>query len=161
MKNFTLCAVAALMLAGAANAGAAPPAAPGAIVPVTHTDAGWKALLPPLSYQVLRHAATETAFTGRLLNEHRRGTFVCAGCGLELFSSGTKFDSGTGWPSFWQPIAKSHVLVNSDNSLGMSRDEVRCARCGGHLGHVFNDGPAPTGLRYCMNSAALSFLPAK
>jgi peptide-methionine (R)-S-oxide reductase len=161
MKNLARCAVAAAMLAAAAAALAAPPAAPKPIVPVTHTDAEWKALLPSLSYQVLRHAATETAFTGRWWNEHRRGTFACAGCGLELFSSGTKFDSGTGWPSFWQPIAKQRVLVNADPSLGISRDEVRCARCAGHLGHVFDDGPAPTGLRYCMNSAALTFLPAK
>ncbi len=160
MKSMRSVLVAALLV-GATAASAATPPVRKAITPVTHTDAEWKALLPPLGYQVLRHAATETAFTGRWWNEHRRGTFACAGCGLELFSSGTKFDSGTGWPSFSQPIGKDRVLVNSDRSLGMSRNEVRCARCGGHLGHVFDDGPAPTGLRYCMNSAALSFRPAK
>jgi peptide-methionine (R)-S-oxide reductase len=139
--NRVACSIlAAILLTGATFADAASPPAPRAIVPVTHTDAEWKALLPPLGYQVLRHAATETAFTGRWWNEHRRGTFVCAGCGLDLFTSGSKFDSGTGWPSFRQPIAKNRVSVNTDSSLGMSRDEVRCARCGGHLGHVFDDG---------------------
>jgi peptide-methionine (R)-S-oxide reductase len=143
--------------------GAAPAVTPAAkpIVPVTRTDAEWKAMLPPLGYRVLRHSATETAFTGRWWNEHRRGTYVCAGCGLELFRSATKFESGTGWPSFWQPFEKNRVLVGTDTSLGMTRDEVRCARCGGHLGHVFDDGPAPTGLRYCINSAALGFVPAR
>jgi peptide-methionine (R)-S-oxide reductase len=161
MRNFARCALAAALLGGGTLASAATPVAPKRIVPVTHTDAEWKAMLPPLGYQVLRRGATEVAFTGRWWNEHRRGTFVCAGCGLELFSSGSKFDSGTGWPSFRQPIERDRVLVSTDNSLGMSRDEVRCARCGGHLGHVFDDGPPPTGLRYCMNSAALSFRPVK
>ena len=163
MTNFPRNALVAALLAGA-GASAVSAATPPASLPittVTHTDAEWKALLPPLGYRVLRHAATEIAFTGRWWNEHRRGTFACAGCALDLFPSRTKFDSGTGWPSFWQPVEKNRVLVNTDTSLGVSRDEVRCARCGGHLGHVFDDGPAPTGLRYCINSAALTFVPAK
>ena len=161
MMNFPRNALVAALLTGASAVSAARPPAPLPITTVTRTDAEWKALLPPLSYRVLRHAATETAFTGQWWNEHRRGTFACAGCALDLFPSRTKFDSGTGWPSFWQPVEKNRVRVNTDTSLGVSRDEVRCARCGGHLGHVFDDGPAPTGLRYCINSAALTFLPAK
>jgi peptide-methionine (R)-S-oxide reductase len=123
------------------------------------TDAQWKAKLTPPAYAVLRHEGTETPFTSPLNDEHRKGTFTCAGCALALFASDTKFDSHTGWPSFWQPLANA-VNQRVDNSLGMERDEVHCRRCGGHLGHVFDDGPRPTGLRYCMNGVAMAFTPA-
>ena len=126
---------------------------------VTKTDEEWRRLLTPDQYQVLRHEATERAFSSPLLNEHRKGVFVCAGCALPLFMSETKFDSGTGWPSFWRPI-EGAVGTHVDRSFGMQRTEVHCRRCGGHLGHVFNDGPPPTGLRYCMNGVALKFEPS-
>jgi len=126
---------------------------------VEMTDAQWRAKLTPQAYAVLRHEGTETPFTSPLNDEHRKGTFTCAGCALALFASDTKFDSGTGWPSFWQPLPNA-VNQRVDNSLGMSRDEVHCRRCGGHLGHVFDDGPRPTGLRYCMNGVAMAFTPA-
>jgi peptide-methionine (R)-S-oxide reductase len=126
---------------------------------VTHTDAEWKKLLTPDQYAVLRHEATERPGSSPLDHETRRGTYACAGCALDLFSSTTKFDSGTGWPSFWAPLDKA-VLTKKDTTLGMLRDAVFCRRCGGHLGHVFDDGPKPTGLRYCMNGVALTFKPA-
>ena len=126
---------------------------------VTHTEEEWRKLLAPDQYAVLREAATERAFTSPLLDEHRRGNFACAGCDLDLFSSTTKFDSGTGWPSFWRALPHA-VIERSDRSLLMERTEVLCARCGGHLGHVFPDGPRPTGLRYCMNGLALKFVSA-
>jgi len=126
---------------------------------VTHTEAEWRKLLSPDQFAVLRQSATERPGTSPLLEEHRRGTFTCAGCDLDLFSSSTKFESGTGWPSFYAPLAKA-VGEEKDTTLGMVRIAVHCSRCGGHLGHVFDDGPKPTGLRYCMNGVALKFKPA-
>ena len=126
---------------------------------VAHSDEEWRKLLRPDQYAVLRQAGTETPFTSPLLHEERRGLFACAGCDLDLFSSTTKFDSGTGWPSFWAPIDKA-VLETKDTSFFMVRTAVSCSRCGGHLGHVFDDGPKPTGLRYCMNGVAMTFRPA-
>lgn len=126
---------------------------------VTRSPSEWRRILGPERYAVLREASTERPFSSPLLNEHRKGTFVCAGCALPLFSSATKFDSGTGWPSFWKPLDHA-VVTRPDHSLVMVRTEVLCARCGGHLGHVFDDGPRPTGLRYCMNGLALGFRPA-
>jgi peptide-methionine (R)-S-oxide reductase len=125
---------------------------------VTKSDAEWRKVLTREQYAVLRRAETEPPGTSPLNHEKRRGTFFCAGCGLALFSSATKFDSGTGWPSFWTPLDKA-VITRPDTSLGMNRTEVLCRRCGGHLGHVFEDGPKPTGLRYCMNGLALTFKP--
>ena len=125
---------------------------------VEHTDEEWRKQLTPAAYAVLRHQGTEPPFTSPLNREKRSGTFLCAGCGQALFSSGDKFDSGTGWPSFVRPLAGA-VGIETDESHGMVRTEVHCARCGGHLGHVFEDGPRPTGERYCMNGLALDFRP--
>jgi peptide-methionine (R)-S-oxide reductase len=126
---------------------------------VNHTPADWRRLLGPERYAVLRDASTERPFSSPLLNEHRKGLFDCAGCALPLFSSATKFESGTGWPSFFRVLPNA-IVTRADRSLLTERTEVLCRRCGGHLGHVFDDGPRPTGLRYCMNGLALKFVPA-
>lgn len=160
-----LAALAALSSAGrralVGRAFAAQPAAPQPATPyeITLSDAEWHRRLTPAQYTILRDAGTERPFSSPLNDEHRHGTFACAGCDLALFSSATKFDSHTGWPSFWKPLDHA-VGTNADSSFGMVRTEVHCRRCGGHLGHVFDDGPPPTGLRYCMNGLALTFHPA-
>jgi peptide-methionine (R)-S-oxide reductase len=121
------------------------------------TEAEWKAALTPEQYRVLRQKGTERAFTGRYWNHNEEGAYTCAGCGEVLFESGTKFDAGCGWPSFWDAVDPEKIVRKDDHSFGMHRIEVLCARCGGHLGHLFEDGPAPTGQRYCINSASLGF----
>ncbi len=128
---------------------------------VVKTDAEWKKQLTAEQFQVARKAGTEAPFTGKYWDNHEKGIYTCSSCGQELFTSDTKFESGTGWPSFYQPLKKQNVKENTDRTLGMSRTEVICSRCGAHLGHVFDDGPKPTGLRYCMNSASLDFVKAK
>jgi peptide-methionine (R)-S-oxide reductase len=128
---------------------------------VTHTEAEWKAKLTPKQFEVLRQKGTERAFSGEYWNNHAEGVYVCAGCGTPLFASEDKFESGTGWPSYTRPVADKNVEVEVDASYGMVREEVLCNVCGGHLGHVFDDGPAPTGKRYCINSASLTFTAKK
>ncbi|HEY0303066.1 MAG TPA: peptide-methionine (R)-S-oxide reductase MsrB [Rhizomicrobium sp.] len=147
-----------LLLGGAAAALGASPAF-AKTFEVTHSEAEWRRLLSPSAYHILREQGTEQPYSSPLLNEHRKGTFLCAGCALPLFASNTKFDSETGWPSFWQPLPNA-IETTTDRSWLVTRTEVHCRRCGGHLGHVFDDGPKPTGLRYCMDGVALKFKPA-
>ena len=129
--------------------------------PITRTDEEWKKLLTPEQYRVLRQKGTERAFTGEFWNTKDKGAYRCAACGEELFVSDTKYDSGCGWPSFFQPASSNKITEAEDNTLGMKRVEVMCSKCGGHLGHVLDDGPHPTGLRYCINAASLKFEPKK
>ncbi len=130
-----------------------------AVSKILKSEDEWKKVLTAPQFNVLREKGTERAGSSPLLKEHRAGVFHCAACNLPLFSSDTKFESGTGWPSFWKPFVEPNVTVAGDSTLGMERDEVLCARCGGHLGHVFSDGPKPTGSRYCINGVALKFEP--
>lgn len=146
------------MLAGVAWAAIAPAARAAAAYEVIHSDAEWRKILSPAAYDVMRHQGTEPPWSSPLEYEHRKGTYFCAGCDLAVFSSDTKFESGTGWPSFFRPLPNA-IATTVDRSLFEERTEVHCRRCGGHLGHVFDDGPKPTGLRYCMDGVALKFRP--
>jgi peptide-methionine (R)-S-oxide reductase len=159
MRRFLLTGGAMALLAGSGFSRFAALLAAAEAFPVPHTEAEWRKLLTPGQYAVLRESATEPPFSSPLLNEHRPGIFACAGCSLGVFSSETKFESGTGWPSFWAPLRDESVGTTRDTSLGVIRTAVHCQGCGGHLGHVFNDGPKVTGLRYCINGVAMTFKP--
>ena len=158
MSRRALCGSAALAVGGVGLFGVRSLAAPKQTYPVAFSDAEWRKRLSPQRYAVLRQAATERPYSSPLNAEHRAGIFSCAGCALPLFSSKTKFESGTGWPSFYAPL-KGAVGTSTDYKIGVPRTEVLCRRCGGHLGHVFDDGPRPTGKRYCMNGVAMTFKP--
>jgi peptide-methionine (R)-S-oxide reductase len=157
-RQFLLQLMAAACIAASGVGRAALAFAANRVEKIMKDDKEWKAELTPQQYDVLRHEGTERPFTSPLLDEHRKGVFVCAACGLELFDASAKFDSGTGWPSFFQALP-DHVETSTDTKLIVPRTEYHCARCGGHQGHIFDDGPAPTGLRYCNNGVALKFMP--
>ena len=158
-RRHFLTLTASALAAGSAARSFAADAPPGFIGKVEKTPEQWRVLLTPAQFDVLREEGTERPYSSALNDEHRTGTFACAGCALPLFASSTKFDSHTGWPSFWQPLDHA-VASHVDTSYGVVRKEIHCRRCGGHQGHVFDDGPAPTGLRYCMNGVAMTFTAA-
>lgn len=158
MKNFLFLAIVFLIGSCSAQTKNNNKTTPSTKFAVVKTNEEWKKQLTPLQFEVTREEGTEQAYTGKYWDNHANGIYTCVDCGQELFNSSTKFESGTGWPSFYEPINKTCLLNESDSKFGMDRTKVTCSRCGAHLGHVFDDGPKPTGLRYCMNSASLNFV---